>query len=388
MIRVTQKLSAKLEKVQAELIWLLRTLWEDGHHLFFIGLTNVVDELERLVQSDPKAKGMISSYVADLVSDLAVFSEAIRQLKIYQPWAQTFEKLLVDKEGDIEKRFAQRTNGWGLVMAALDGPNQMKIVRLGEPGGRKFYYPVDKRRTKENVEAMRSAEQNLDAFWLSVDQNMRIRMGNKLEGTALWHLLSQSRILQRTSEWVKPDEQAKEEQKVDVVAITKPLSELYLDLELRTERTIDRGSRTAKLPTAKAKTRGVPALSATATETFSSGDQPDTHPTFQLDARALKVFRTLFYTPSLTATPGEVSWTDFLHAMVSAGFKPEKLYGSVWQFRPTKLDVERSIQFHEPHPSGKLPYKTARRFGRRLNRAYGWGGEMFVPKEAVVCEER
>jgi len=49
MIRVTQKLSVKLEKVQAELIWLLRTLWEDSHHLFFIGLTNVVDELERLV---------------------------------------------------------------------------------------------------------------------------------------------------------------------------------------------------------------------------------------------------------------------------------------------------------------------------------------------------
>jgi len=54
---------------------------------------------------------MISSYIADLVSDLAVVSEAIRQLKIYQPWAQTFEKLLVDKEGDIEKGFAQRTNG-------------------------------------------------------------------------------------------------------------------------------------------------------------------------------------------------------------------------------------------------------------------------------------
>jgi len=96
-------------------------------------------------------------------------------------------------------------------MAALDRPNQMKIVRLGEPGGRKFYYPVNKRRTKENVEAMRSAEQNLNAFWLSVDQNMRIRIRNKLEGTAMWHLLSQSRILQRTSEWVKPDKQAKEE---------------------------------------------------------------------------------------------------------------------------------------------------------------------------------
>lgn len=55
-----------------------------------------------------------------------------------------------------------------------------------------------------------------------------------------------------------------------------------------------------------------------------------------------------------------------------------KLYGSVWQFRPTRLDVERNILFHEPHPQGKLPFKTARRYGRRLNRAYGWVGEMFV----------
>ena len=75
--------------------------------------------------------------------------------------------------------------------------------------------------------------------------------------------------------------------------------------------------------------------------------------------------------------PGEVSWTDFLHALVSTGFKPEKLYGSVWQFTPANLDVERSIQFHEPHPSGKIPFRKARQHGRRLFRAYGWRGEMF-----------
>lgn len=72
------------------------------------------------------------------------------------------------------------------------------------------------------------------------------------------------------------------------------------------------------------------------------------------------------------------SWSDFLHALVSTGFRAEKLYGSVWQFVPTKIDVERSIHFHEPHPGGKMPYWVARRFGRRLNRAYGWESGMFV----------
>ena len=87
------------------------------------------------------------------------------------------------------------------------------------------------------------------------------------------------------------------------------------------------------------------------------------------------------FTPSLTATPGEIPWPDFLHAMVSTGFRPEKLYGSVWQLSPAGLDVERAIQFHEPHPSGKIPFLIARRHGRRLNRAYGWEGGMFVLAE-------
>lgn len=47
--------------------------------------------------------------------------------------------------------------------------------------------------------------------------------------------------------------------------------------------------------------------------------------------------------------------------MSSTGFAIEKLYGSVWQFTPSDLDVERSIQFHEPHPSGKIPFRMARR---------------------------
>ena len=82
-------------------------------------------------------------------------------------------------------------------------------------------------------------------------------------------------------------------------------------------------------------------------------DNPlDPQPHFELDQRALKVFKTLFHQQSVSATPGEVAWKDFLHAMVSTGFIPEKLYGSAWQFQPTRLDVERSIMFHEPHPTG------------------------------------
>lgn len=86
----------------------------------------------------------------------------------------------------------------------------------------------------------------------------------------------------------------------------------------------------------------------------------DPEPTIVVDKRALKASNTLFFRPSRTAQPGEVPWNDFLHAMKSSGFSCEKLYGSVWQFTLSSLDFERSIQFHEPHPAGKIPFHTAR----------------------------
>jgi hypothetical protein len=63
--------------------------------------------------------------------------------------------------------------------------------------------------------------------------------------------------------------------------------------------------------------------------------------------------------------------------MASTGFAPQKPYGSIWQFTPTKLDVERSIQFDEQQPKVKIRFTVSRRIGGRLRRAYGWHGGMF-----------
>ena len=107
-------------------------------------------------------------------------------------------------EKEIQDEFAQTTRHWSKLMAAIYGLRKTKVVRLGQPEGRKFYHPVDKRLSKENVDAMRSAEENLDNFWAAVDQDMCDRYGTQLEGTALFHLLSQSSILVRTAPWAEP----------------------------------------------------------------------------------------------------------------------------------------------------------------------------------------
>ncbi|KAH9836448.1 hypothetical protein Tdes44962_MAKER08480 [Teratosphaeria destructans] len=69
--------------------------------------------------------------------------------------------------------------------------------------------------------------------------------------------------------------------------------------------------------------------------------------------------------------------------MDAVGMRPEKLYGSVWVFRPEPgCDVAgRSIQFHEPKEvrrGGKIPSRMARVFGRRMRYTLGWEPGMFV----------
>lgn len=113
-----------------------------------------------------------------------------------------------------------------------------------------------------------------------------------------------------------------------------------------------------------------------------AGHQTDHTPSIiHVDKRALNTFHTLFFRPTHSAQPGEISWNDFLHAMANAGFASEKLQGSAWHFRPSSCNVDRHIQFHEPHPARKIPFRSARWIGRRLTRTFGWNGEMFRLRE-------
>lgn len=381
----------KMDRARDDLQQTLAVIWEDGRDLFLLQLPTVVDELNRLIETEPKVKEQVSAYIANTIGALSIITECMRQLEIYQPWANGFEDQAVDLQDDIDKEWAdQVTKRLQPMLSAVQLHEQRlgQVSKFGDITDGRFTYPIEKRRTKENVEALRKAEANLDAFWATVDQHMHSKVGS-LKGTALGRLLSQPRLLQRTPEWVEPPPKTKEAKADtakpseaagpdDLDVLTKPLSAFYFS-RLGPEKP----DVILPLPRTKIKTKGTPAnpSSAAGTVDVAADDSPDAQPTLAVDARALKVFRTLFYNPAKTSTPGEVPWTDFLHAMTYTGFLAEKLYGSVWQFRPTRLDVERPIQIHEPHPHSKIPFRIARRHGRRLNRAYGWYGSMFVLKE-------
>ncbi|KAI2635615.1 hypothetical protein GGS26DRAFT_506091 [Hypomontagnella submonticulosa] len=376
--------SVKRDKVATQLIWLLQTLWEDGRDLFLCRMTNVIDELDRLLKAEPKALEFVSPYIAMLIGELSIVGECLRQLEIFQPWANGFENALVERQEAINKEFMENTRAWAQVLDAFKEQNIIAIRELGDPSGGKFQYPVGKRQNKVNVETLRRSEANLDAFWNAVD-DILYRKAGSLNGTAYRQVLSQPRSLQRTPEWVEPA--AKKEVKSThnhqknngSYEYVFPSSQLFQETETTSSlRAEALASEAGKI---KVKRRGMlepESISENDIAPSPSGSLEDVQPTFKVDARALKVFRTVFFDPAANTCAGEVAWRDFLHAMDSTGFTAQKLYGSVWHFQPTRLDVERSIQFHEPHPRGKIPFLVARRHGRRLNRAYGWRGAMFV----------
>lgn len=291
--------NAKPDEKTKHLTWLFRTLCEDDNNdtLFLAGLGRTVDELQRMMDSEAAVKPLVSSYLVAYISDLSIVAECLRQIEIYQPWANSFEHFAAERTSEIESEYAKTSEPWVRILQTLK-KSEIALGRHAGLANGKFYYPVEKRRTRETVEAMQSAEQALDNFWLKVDELLHLNI-KSLNGLALKELLG-SRKLQRTSNWVEP----KSKTKTEVADLLKPLSEIYFDLECRTEST-QRETEAKRIPKPKAKTRG----GATAQDAAETHDAAaiDPQSVFQVDQRALKVFKTLFFTSPLTGTPGEVA---------------------------------------------------------------------------------
>jgi hypothetical protein len=351
------------------LIWMFQILW-DKNSLFLLGLPDVMDELERLLRRDSKQKERISGWVANVLSDLGTIARAQHEVELYYPWAGRFEDEFENYRKEIQEEFSAKTAALAEVHNSCEN---ISFEKFGRPSDQRFLYPSDKRRTKQNSETMRKAEANLDLFWQSVDQQYK-KINGKTTYQALKHLFATERQLERTPEWSEPIKEANKNVESGTPGeLYHPLSQLRLNPE-------ERPSKPIVTEKNKIKTKGVASRTdpATPEQEKAESSETDIQPIMTVSKRAFKVFSTLFHTPSQSDQPGEIPWSDFLSAMASTGFSPQKLYGSVWQFTPTTLDVERGIQFHEPHPQSKIPYRVARRFGRRLQRAYGWHGDLFV----------
>lgn len=298
---------------------------------------------------------LISPFIASAISELAVASELQRQLDWHQPRILLNMMSTEDQESEYN-RIAK-------LMSIFDRI-EVELYDVGMPL-MKMKYPVEKRRTAVTVQKMRDAETALDLFWQSVDEHYKEKTGKILHD--LFSEILTPRQLQRTPDWVEPIPPPPESNS-DLEIVSEQI--LTIGFDELSQRTI------VHTPKTKVKTRGPSADTGAVDDVQETSRAVAPQPaTIGVSKRAFQLFSVIFNTDN-QELPGEIPWTEFLHGMSSAGFSIEKQHGSAWLFMPSD-ETQRSIIFHAPHPTNKIPMHIARRHGRRLTRAYGWTAKTF-----------
>jgi len=350
-------------------LWLIEQLCVE-ENLLKLGPKNILDELDRVIRNNSDSAGLpqkdrLSAYASNILSDVAVAMEVDEQVANHQPnvgFLHTVHRDVIDDklQMDLQPLFTVQDE-----LKALE----CQMERVGYPLS-KFDYPSDKPRTAQTTDKMRIAEQNLDKFWDILDTHYIRQTGKTIH--QLLSLALHPRELERTAPWNEPMPPP------IVRASTTSVVDKFdiLDLEKRT-RVLEIDEHPA--PKTKLKTRGLPREPAIAEEPIPTFPVPTTN-TIPVGNRAYAIFSVLFHNIQRNdkQLPGEIAWTDFLHALSSTGFSIEKQTGSAWLFVPPSSIGSCPIMFHEPHPSSKIPIQVARRHGRRLTRTYGWNSATFV----------
>lgn len=341
----------------------------------------LVQEAQYMIETDPAAAQLLDPWILSQFADLALIAELTERMQRFKPWCDSWRVCVGRSQSVVEsvgKLLRLDTQLMGLITDACKH-NTM----LPETSAACWRYPADKRTTKENVQQMRHAEKHLDMFWEELEADIKAADGADLK-RILHHRGLGDRVLFRTPEWKEP---------VSVKPAQKGSPDPFMDAKFL-EHAVDSTERfTAAKERPKVKTRGLPASvpkpedavpMATAAEisTWTAAK-----PTVTVSKRAYRVFTALLPHPTAEQHQRtEIAWDDLLHAMNSIGMRPEKLYGSVWSFKPMSdaqcaVDVTRGIQFHEPKEvrrGNKIGSHMVRVLGRRLKHAYGWEAGMFV----------
>ncbi|KAF2108680.1 hypothetical protein BDV96DRAFT_652618 [Lophiotrema nucula] len=335
-----------------------------------------LDELKTLMRRDPSSREWVTTFGDVLIGELSVVAECL-QLLMMQAWGIRVRTSASRNKSSLARELVQSQKGWISVMET-EFRGMIPDSTVDEYNDAKFHGFSSNHRKKENIDAMRKAEESLDKFWQKVDTWFKKKT---VEGYhhALQSLLDDNGSLKRTAPWVEPSRSQCTNAHAKDYSIYQPLSRILHD---ETKEITGKFSKTSTVSSVKAKTRGSTSVSETDQEgqPHAGGKEFDEEEVFTVTKSAFKVFETLFHSPTNADIPGQIKWMTFVEALAELGFSGEKTTGSIWRFSPVKIQLERGISFHEPHPDPKIPYPLARRIGRRLNRAYGWDISKFRHK--------
>ncbi|KAK0941436.1 cell agglutination protein Mam3 [Friedmanniomyces endolithicus] len=340
-------------------------------------LTPLIQEAQYMLDTQPASAQLVDGWVLNQFSDLALLAELGDSMDRFKPWVEAWRVCRLHSTA-VDKKITK--------LLCLDSSLIESIAiacknstMLYPPSSRLWQYPANKRPSKANTDQMRHAEAHLDLFWEEVEEIVLDICGEDLPELLATRGLRR-RKLHRTPVWKEPVVATVPDVKSQ---LPSPLTSLDTNVPRFGEKVESYAEST---PKCKIKTRGAPTLSPMAE--FLATPEPTTAttgPSVKLKKRTYRVFDALLPHPGAeNHQRTEIAWDDLLQAMNDIGMLPEKLYGSVWSFKPTPeaiVGVTRGIQFHEPREvrrGQKINAHMVRVFGRRLQHAYGWTAGMFV----------
>jgi hypothetical protein len=96
----------------------------------------------------------------------------------------------------------------------------------------------------------------------------------------------------------------------------------------------------------------------------------------------------MFWVPSHKAVPALFIWQDFMDALREVGFKAEELFGSVWiVYQPNgNATLFQEPQLDPTSKRTKVPFATARNYGRRLQLRFNLGPNQIQLKKHNASE--
>lgn len=342
-----------------------------------------MDQIETLRDNEPEAWEITDSLAGGIIDELSILAQCVEQIELCIRLIPNFDNAVLGRQDQFMHDYAKEKQHIYSIAKVRCGIYR-QVMHLADCANKRFFYPCDRRRTRENVEAMQKAERNLDEFWASTDKAFFDRIQGFTGSFIGQQIRDVQKTLQRTPDWVEEPRLITTEQARRRNNSQGELEVYTLPSDLHSNQSQD-GKKlrtTSHNPIrSKIKKKGEP-HNVIEQPNMNAVKEPTLKPPspIPVDKRALKVFQVLFYNPEATSSVGEVLWKDFIHAMVYTGFSAQKLHGSIWQFCRADDDGQRTILFHEPHPQKKLPFLTARSFGRRLNRNFQWTFDTFESK--------
>ncbi|XXH06128.1 hypothetical protein Hte_012573 [Hypoxylon texense] len=339
-----------------------------------------VEQFERAAQTN-EGRELVTSFLAQQFSGISIMTECLRQMQLFQPYHNLFQLSFRSRDG-WENESAKISARSHEVVSPLWNFRLSETAKKIGTALTKMKYPVDKQPSRKKVDDMRAAEKVLASFWDEVFSQLREKglVRSRIK------VLYETRQPEQTPEWTEPLKAKR--QGSSSTSTPKIPGSTYAD-----QREDQTGKFTPAHTKVKVKTR--PSQPAATAENRDNGDNGDNRGnrdndgdpsdttsegpklSDQVDKRTSKVVSALWVVEGGSQVPGQIPWTEFLHAMYRIGFGVEKLPASIWQFTPGPtivghLTAARPIIFHQPHPETSHSLLIMRRVGKRLEKSMAW----------------